>query len=141
MSPVIKKKIRKYSFAKRNNEHSPQEFDTASITKLKSIAVCSNGKSLTLLETHINGLSDDEVEDRLHLFGLNEVVHEKAPKWYIQFLQAFLNPFIAVLFILSIISLITDVNYTITRRQGFYNCTGYRYHGDAKRHAAVYTRV
>ncbi|HEY8784253.1 MAG TPA: magnesium-translocating P-type ATPase [Mucilaginibacter sp.] len=109
MSPVIKKKIRKYSFAKRNNEHSPQEFDTASITKLKSIAVCSNGKSLTLLETHINGLSDDEVEDRLHLFGLNEVVHEKAPKWYIQFLQAFLNPFIAVLFILSIISLITDV--------------------------------
>jgi len=109
MPTTIKEKIKKYSFIQRSNGHSPQEFDTASITKLKSIAVCSSAKSLTFLETNISGLSDDEVHDRINAFGLNEVTHEKAPKWYIQFVEAFLNPFIAVLFILSIISLITDV--------------------------------
>jgi len=109
MPTTLKEKIKKYNFIHRSNGHSPQEFDTASIAKLKSIAVCSSAKSLTFLETTINGLSEDEIEDRLRVFGLNEVVHEKAPKWYIQLLQAFINPFIAVLFILSIISLITDV--------------------------------
>jgi len=109
MPTAIKEKIKKYSFIHRSNGHNPQEFDKASITKLKSIAAGSSSKSLTLLESHINGLSNDEVQDRLDVFGLNEVVHEKAPAWYIQFFQAFVDPFIAVLFILAVISLITDV--------------------------------
>ncbi|HEY5327065.1 MAG TPA: magnesium-translocating P-type ATPase [Mucilaginibacter sp.] len=109
MPTTIKEKIKKYSFIQRGNGHSPQEFDKASITKLKNIAVCSSSKSLVLLESNINGLSEDEANDRLEIFGFNEVVHEKAPKWYIQFLQAFVNPFIAVLFILAIVSLVTDV--------------------------------
>ena len=57
----------------------------------------------------MDGLTEDQVDDRLREFGPNEVVHEKAPVWYIQLLQAFVNPFIAVLFILVVISLITDV--------------------------------
>jgi Mg2+-importing ATPase len=109
MAIEVKDPKKKYSFIKRNNGHSPQEFDTASIIKLKSVAVCAAAKAITLLETDINGLSEDEVSDRLRLFGLNEVVHEKAPKWYIQFFEAFVNPFIAVLFILAMISLVTDV--------------------------------
>jgi Mg2+-importing ATPase len=43
------------------------------------------------------------------LYGLNEVAHEKAPAWYIQLFQAFLNPFIGILIVLAIVSLITDV--------------------------------
>lgn len=109
MPTAIKEKIKKYNFIHRSNGHSPQEFDKASITKLKSIAAGSSSKSLTLLESHISGLTNDEVQDRLDVFGLNEVVHEKAPAWYIQFFQAFVDPFIAVLFILAVISLITDV--------------------------------
>ena len=109
MPTAIKEKIKKYSFIHRSNGHNPQEFDKASITKLKSIAAGSSSKSLTLLESHIGGLSVDEVQNRLDVFGLNEVVHEKAPAWYIQFFQAFVDPFIAVLFILAVISLITDV--------------------------------
>ncbi len=109
MPTAIKEKIKKYSFIHRSNGHNPQEFDKASITKLKSIAAGSSSKSLTLLESHISGLSADEVQNRLDVFGLNEVVHEKAPAWYIQFFQAFVDPFIAVLFILAVISLITDV--------------------------------
>ncbi|MFI5137697.1 MAG: magnesium-translocating P-type ATPase [Sphingobacteriales bacterium] len=109
MPSTIKEKIKKYSFIQRSNGHSPQEFDTASITRLKNIAVCSSAKSLAFLETKINGLSDDEVDERIDTFGLNEVAHERAPKWYVQFFQAFLNPFIAVLFVLAIVSLVTDV--------------------------------
>ena len=109
MTTAIKEKIKKYNPVQRNNGHNPGEFDTASIIKLKNIAACDSEKSLNILESSPAGLSSDVVRDRLHLFGLNEVTHEKAPKWYIQFLQAFLNPFIAVLFILAIISLITDV--------------------------------
>ena len=109
MATAIKEKIKKYSFIQRNKKTNPQEFDTASITKLKSVAVCANGKSLTLLESRIAGLSAEEVRDRLEIFGLNEVVNEKAPAWYIQFLQAFIDPFIGVLFILAVVSLITDV--------------------------------
>lgn len=109
MSTAVKENKRKFRFIHKSIGHSTHEFDSASVTKLKDIAICVNGKCLTALETQINGLSADEVTDRLNTFGHNEVVHEKAPKWYVQFVQAFLNPFIAVLFILAIISLITDV--------------------------------
>ena len=109
MPTAIKEKIKKYNFIQRSAGHSPQEFDTASITKLKNTSISSSAKALVFLETNIDGLTTDEVRERTAVFGLNEVIHEKAPRWYIQLLQAFINPFIAVLFILSIISLITDV--------------------------------
>jgi len=109
MPTAIKEKIKKYSFIQRNKRTNAQEFDTASITKLKSVAVCANGKSLAMLETRMNGLSAEEVEERLEIFGLNEIINEKAPAWYVQFLQAFVDPFIGVLFILAVVSLITDV--------------------------------
>ena len=109
MPTAIREKIKKYNFRQRSTRHSPQEFDTASITRLKNTAICSNIKALIFLETNSDGLTSEEIRERTTAFGLNEVVHEKAPKWYIQLLQAFINPFIAVLFILSIISLITDV--------------------------------
>jgi len=109
MPTTLKEKIKKYNFIQRSNGQSPQEFDSASIAKLKTIAACSSTKSLALLETDINGLAEEEVADRFHVFGLNEVINEKAPAWYIQFLQAFIDPFIGVLFILAVVSLITDV--------------------------------
>ena len=109
MTTAVEKKKKKFRFIKRSNGHDIQEFDNASIARLKNIAVCSSGKSLGLLETNMDGLNEEQVDDRLREFGLNEVVHDKAPVWYIQLLQAFVNPFIAVLFILACISLITDV--------------------------------
>ena len=61
------------------------------------------------LGTSDQGITAEEVRERLRTYGPNEVAHEKAPKWYIQFLEAFLNPFIGVLIVLAIISSITDV--------------------------------
>jgi Mg2+-importing ATPase len=109
MSTALKEKIKKTRFIKNGNGHNQQEFDTASITKLKNIAVSNNDNCLGTLKTQVSGLSADEVQERLAVFGLNEVVNEKAPSWFIQFLQAFIDPFIAVLFILAVVSLITDV--------------------------------
>ena len=109
MPIAIKEKIKKYNLKQRNNGQNPHEFDRASIIKLKSVAVCGSEKSLSMLESKMSGLSKEEVQERLEKFGYNEVVNEKAPAWYIQFLQAFIDPFIGVLFILAVVSMITDV--------------------------------
>ena len=93
----------------KNNGHQSTEFSTASALKIKQVSGQGKENYLFALQSHELGLSPAEVKDRLHTYGLNEVAHEKAPKWYVQFFEAFLNPFIGVLVVLSIISLITDV--------------------------------
>jgi len=109
MSTVVKENKKKFRLLNRTNGHSPQEFDSASIARLKSVAQCQQAESLEMLDTALTGLTKTEARERRGKFGLNEVAHEKAPKWFVQFFQAFLNPFIGVLIILVIISLITDV--------------------------------
>lgn len=55
------------------------------------------------------GLDTTEVEAKLEKLGSNEVAHDKAPAWYVQLLQAFVDPFIGVLILIAVVSLITDV--------------------------------
>lgn len=76
---------------------------------LKKIAATNDKACLRLLKSQLQGLSSDEVQQRQELYGLNEIRHEKAPGWYIQFLHAFITPFNGVLFFVAIVSLITDV--------------------------------
>ncbi len=40
-------------------------------------------------------------------YGLNEVAHERAPRWYIQLIHSFHNPFIYLLMTLAIVSFLT----------------------------------
>lgn len=61
------------------------------------------------LNTDFNGLTMEEVENRVERYGLNQVAHEKPTPWYIQLLKAFINPFVLVLLALAVVSLITDV--------------------------------
>jgi Mg2+-importing ATPase len=98
-----------YKALGKTNGHSTNEFDNAAALKIKQIAVAGKTNFLSQLETRVQGLSAEEAKERLNTYGLNEVAHEKAPKWYVQFFEAFLNPFIGVLFVLSIISMVTDV--------------------------------
>lgn len=65
-------------------------------------------KTFYNLSTTRDGLTQDEVVVRLFRDGANEVAHDKAPPALIQFIQAFNNPFIYVLMILSAISFYTD---------------------------------
>jgi Mg2+-importing ATPase len=77
--------------------------------KIKSVSSSDDDFIFTMLESSHEGLTTLQVEDKLKNFGLNQVHHEKAPAWYLQLLHAFINPFIGILFIIAIVSLITDV--------------------------------
>ncbi|WP_075182189.1 magnesium-translocating P-type ATPase [Pantoea sp. 1.19] len=79
-------------------------------------AHASVNATLTHLNTSADGLSAQQVEDRLGQFGRNEVAQEKAPAAWLQLLLAFNNPFIFVLMGLAAISFFTD--YLLPLRKG-----------------------
>jgi Mg2+-importing ATPase len=69
---------------------------------------------LSALGTSREGLTESEAEKRLDQYGLNEVAHEKPPRWYVQLPLAFKNPFIILLIGLAVVSWLTaDVAGTI----------------------------
>ncbi len=78
-------------------------------TELRKIASSNSDVFFDLLVSDKNGLSENEVIDKTKIYGRNEIAHEQAPAWYIQFLTAFLNPFIGVLIIIAIISFVMNV--------------------------------
>jgi Mg2+-importing ATPase len=63
---------------------------------------------LAALDTTIGGLDEQQISERLHRDGANEVSHEKPPHWSLQLLHAFKNPFIVVLLVLAGVQLFTD---------------------------------
>jgi Mg2+-importing ATPase len=76
---------------------------------LRDISMLQKESCFHNLNTCQAGLTEEAADERLKIHGPNEIVHDKAPGWYVQFLQAFVNPFIAVLIVIAVISLITDV--------------------------------
>ncbi|CAI0740830.1 Magnesium-transporting ATPase, P-type 1 [Serratia proteamaculans] len=65
-------------------------------------------QTLANLKCNRNGLTQDDVVERLEQFGVNQVAHEKAPHALVQLIAAFNNPFIFVLMVLAAISFFTD---------------------------------
>lgn len=63
---------------------------------------------LERLNTSSEGLSELQSGLQLGKIGLNEIAHEKPPKWYIQFLKLFQNPLVILLITLAIIALLTE---------------------------------
>ncbi|MCW3464151.1 magnesium-translocating P-type ATPase [Chitinophaga nivalis] len=90
-------------------ERVTHEGDTPAMARLKAAAAAD--LSLCFLQLHSKeaGLTPTQVQERLKITGANEVIHERTPAWYIQLWHAFINPFIAVLFVIALISLLTDV--------------------------------
>jgi Mg2+-importing ATPase len=91
------------------NGNAQNGFDAGAATKLKNAARTEKEFFFPMFDTNESGLTSDEVSKRQQKFGLNEIAHDKAPAWYVQLFQAFLNPFIGILIALAIVSLITDV--------------------------------
>ncbi len=60
-------------------------------------------------KTTPGGLTDEEVEERRVLYGMNEIAHERKKYPLTMFIMAFINPFIGVLTGLIVISYILDV--------------------------------
>ncbi|ADO45074.1 magnesium-translocating P-type ATPase [Hydrogenobacter thermophilus TK-6] len=79
------------------------------IEKLAEFAKKDIAEVLTILESSIDGITNQEAKRRLEIFGANEIVHEKPPPWYVELLKAFVNPFIGILIFLAVASYITDV--------------------------------
>lgn len=100
-----KKKISSFS----GNGKAGHDFDASAATKLKNTARTEKGIFFAMLGTSETGLTNEEAHKRQERYGLNEIAHEKAPAWYIQLFQAFINPFIGILIVLAIVSLVTDV--------------------------------
>lgn len=78
---------------------------------LRAATEAHNDVEVTLANVrgHLNGLTSEDAAERLAGEGPNEVAHDKAPPAILQFLEAFKNPFIAVLMVLAAISSVTDI--------------------------------
>ena len=61
------------------------------------------------LNTSFQGLNDDMVEEMRDLYGANVVSHGKDMVLIKRIFEAFVNPFTAILFILAVVSFVTDV--------------------------------
>ncbi|MGZ6053516.1 MAG: cation-transporting P-type ATPase, partial [Isosphaeraceae bacterium] len=85
-------------------------FAGQSSPQARELHAAAQGRVSTLLKslgTSLDGLSSDEVRRRQRKFGLNEVVHERPPRWHVQILRAFKNPFIALLGALGAVAFLT----------------------------------
>jgi Mg2+-importing ATPase len=86
---------------------------------LLELCDCTPEEVLKRLDTVRSGLTPEQVEERLEQHGPNEVTHEKPPTWYQQLFHAFVTPFNGVLFIVSIVSLFTDVIFAAPEDRTF----------------------
>jgi Mg2+-importing ATPase len=76
---------------------------------LLDLCDCGPDDALKQLNAGRDGLTSEQVEQRLGQYGPNEITHEKPPTWYFQLFHAFLTPFNGVLFAVSVVSLFSDV--------------------------------
>lgn len=102
----------KQNIKEQNGLHSVVNstgMNMGTVTKLRSAAEQDDKLVYAMLETSEEGISNETAEDRRQKFGTNELQHQKAPKWYVQLLKAFANPFIYILLFIAAISLVIDV--------------------------------
>jgi Mg2+-importing ATPase len=109
MKTYLKEATKKIRSLGSNGNGKGNDFDTAAASALKSVSSSDRNSFFALLESQETGLTEQQVREKQQQFGANEIAHEKAPAWYVQLLQAFINPFIGVLIVIAAVSLITDV--------------------------------
>ena len=83
--------------------------DDVAAKKLREAGRSDTSTFFEMFESAPDGLTEDQVEEKLLAGGLNEVHHEKAPSWLKQLFEAFVNPFIGVLLIIATVSFVLDV--------------------------------
>lgn len=91
----------------------------ARLLPLVEIFECSPDEVLKRVDSSRAGLTAEQVEERRERHGLNEVTHERPPRWYQQLLHAFVTPFNGVLLTVSIVSLFSDVIFATPDDRSF----------------------
>ena len=105
MAQTIKERIKsKLPFNPTTNVWEEQ-----ASSKLKEAARSDTEGYFAMCNSNPEGLTTEEVKDKIEANGPNEVHHEKAPSWVKQLFEAFVNPFIGVLIIIAIVSFVLDV--------------------------------
>lgn len=104
---------------KNNKQKNGAGFDDVAVSKLRKIARLAREDCYTAMGSTEEGLWPRNIADKVKRFGLNEIQHTKAPAWYEQLLLAFINPFIAVLMVLGLISFVTDIWLAETGQQDY----------------------
>src|SRR5580700_3416147 len=107
METAEKEKKLKIPFTGRSSGQSA--FDPNVSAKLRNASKVNKDGLFANFETCENGLTEEQVHEKQEKFGPNEVATEKAPAWYLQFLQAFITPFNGILIVIASISFVTDV--------------------------------
>jgi len=93
--------------------------DKARLLPLVEIFECPPEDVLKRVDSSRVGLTAEQVEQRRERHGLNEVTHERPPRWYQQLLHAFITPFNGVLLAVSIVSLFSDVVFAAPEDRSF----------------------
>ena len=71
------------------------------------------------LDTSMQGLSEEEAQERLKEYGLNEIVYKKRRPWYIYLLRSFMDPFILILLFIVVISYFTDIAFAPAQEKSY----------------------
>jgi P-type Mg2+ transporter len=77
----------------------------------KLLAASRTEKEILLKEYNndLNGYSETVSGELREKYGRNEISHDKPKPLYKRLIEAFINPFTIVLFILAAVSLVTDI--------------------------------
>jgi Mg2+-importing ATPase len=121
METAEKEKKLKIPFTGRSSGQSA--FDPNVSAKLRNASKVNKDGLFANFETCENGLTEEQVHEKQEKFGPNEVATEKAPAWYLQFLQAFITPFNGILIVIASISFVTDVVMASTPAERDYSTT------------------
>lgn len=92
-----------------NKKDIPKKGEENAIVRLKTVAKSEKEFYLRFLNSSIEGLFQEEAQERQEIYGFNIVVKEKVPSWFLQLLTAFVNPFSGILIVIAGISLFTEI--------------------------------
>lgn len=77
--------------------------------KIKEFSFLSTEKIFQILNSSIEGITNENAKYLLEIFGKNIITHGNKKSFIKKIVEAFINPFTAVLFCLAIVSTITDM--------------------------------
>lgn len=105
--------VRRMQILKKNSSITQNAKKAAILSalkvNLKILAAASVSEVLAKLHSNINGLSEEAIAESLREHGSNEVTREKKPSLFKQLVNAFVNPFTAILLFLALVSILTDM--------------------------------
>lgn len=97
-------RARGHTLSARTTSHNSSDRNAT----LRSLAAAPGSEVLARLDTQVDGLSPIAVTLRRARVGTNAIAQDRPAPWWVQFAQAFVNPFIGILVVLAVISALTE---------------------------------